>query len=131
MKGSRVACAWLAPHRAWHVAAGFTLWSLWFVAAYGALSVACAVAPPAPARGPFTGVNLSLLLLTLATVALLLAAAWQCWRGRRALRPEGPAHRERAVRRRFLAGLSALLYLTAAAATAFVGLPLLWLPPCV
>lgn len=131
MSAERSPRGWLAPHQAWQLAAGFTLWSLWFVAAYGGLSVVCALAPPAPERGPFNGLNLALLLLTLVTVVLLLGAAWQCWRGRRLPRPEGPALRERAVRHRFLAGLSALLYATAAAATAFVALPLLWLPPCV
>ena len=167
---------WLAPHSPWQLAAGYTLWALWFVAAYGGLSVACAVAPPAAGRGPFTALNLALIVLTLGTVALLLGAAWRCWRAASVLLPlplregggEGRAtctttrgihrraaphpaspqrgeaqiqapdpeappprdYRERAMRHRFMAGLSALLHLTAAAATVFVGLPLLWLPPC-
>lgn len=129
MKRSRAGCR-LVPHSPWQLAAGYTLWSLWFVAVYGGLSVACSRAPPGAERGPFNSLSLGLMILTVATVCLLLIAARQCWRGRRVARHEGPAHRERAVRHRFLAGLSALLHLTAAVATGFVGLPLAWLPPC-
>lgn len=121
---------WAAPHSPWQLAAGYALWSVWFVAVYGGLSVACSLAPPSAAQGPLNPLNLGLLLLTVGTVAVLLIAAWRCWRRRRAVRREGGADRERAVRHRFLAGLSALLHLTAAVATAFVGLPLAWLPPC-
>ncbi len=34
-----------------HLAVGLTLWSVWFVAVYSGLSVACAVTPPPPEAG--------------------------------------------------------------------------------
>ncbi|MDI5934125.1 hypothetical protein [Halomonas kalidii] len=99
---------------------GLTIWSLWFVALYGGLSVACAVAPPAPTQGAMTGLNLWLGLLTLATLGLLGWLARVCltaaWRG------QGGA--------RFMAALGAGLHLFSAAGVAFVGLPLVVLPPC-
>ena len=130
-------CRWLAPHSPWQLVAGFTLWAIWFVAVYGGLSVACAVAPPASQRGSMTGLSLGLLALTLGTVLVLLFAAWHCLRGLRRLRAAGPEPgddgeeaADRHARRQFVAGLAALLHGTAAVATVFVGLPLLWLPPC-
>lgn len=121
---------WLSPHSAWQLAVGFTVWSLWFVAVYGGLSVGCAMASPGASRGSFTGLNLALLVLTLATVVVLLAAAWGCLRARRAAHAPSQRGTRGAARRRFTAGLAALLHLSAAVATVFVGLPLLWLPPC-
>lgn len=38
--------------------------------------------------------------------------------------------RDRAARRQFVSALAALLHAAAAVATAFVGLPMLWFPPC-
>jgi hypothetical protein len=105
---------------------GLTLWFAWFCVAYGGLSVACAVAPPPPERGPFTWVNGSLLLLTLATAALLAWGAWAC--ARAAGLPAGAP--DRAVRR-FVAATGAALHAVGAFSTAFVGLPLALLPPCV
>lgn len=121
---------WLSPHSPWQLAAGFTVWSLWFVAVYGGLSVGCSMAPPSAAQGPFTGLNLALLVLTLATVIVLLGAAWCCLQAWRAAHAPATRGIEGEARRRFMAGLSALLHLSAAIATLFVGLPLLWLPPC-
>lgn len=105
---------------------GLTLWFAWFCAAYGGLSVACAVAPPPPERGAFTWVNVSLLLLTLATTAVLAWAAWLCARAAGL-----PAGTPDLAPRRFVAGVGAALHATAALSTAFVGLPLALLPPCV
>lgn len=105
---------------------GLTLWFAWFCVAYGGLSVACAVAPPPAERGPWTWVNGSLLLLTLATTALLAWAAWAC--ARAAALPAGAPDR---APRRFVAATGAALHGTAALSTAFVGLPLAMLPPCV
>ncbi|WP_225783960.1 hypothetical protein [Xenophilus sp. Marseille-Q4582] len=129
MSGARALC-WPAPHSPWQLALGFSVWSLWFVVAYVGLSLGCAMAPPPAGPGAFTALNLGLSLWTVATVGMLLAAAWVClraWRAARAPGPHGPAG---AARRRFMAGLSALLHLAAAGATVFVGLPLVWLPPC-
>ncbi|QTF91437.1 hypothetical protein [Halomonas sp. BM-2019] len=111
---------WLAPSHPAQLVLGLTLWSLWFVAIYAGLSVACAVAPPAPGQGALTGINGGLALLTLPTLALL---AWLAWRGLVAGRESiGPA--------RFVALVGAGLHLFSAVGVAFVGLPLVALPPC-
>lgn len=105
---------------------GLTLWLAWFCVAYGGLSVACAVAAPAPERGPWTWVNGSLLLFTLATAAVLAWAAWFCLRA-----ASLPAGAPDLAPRRFVAAVGAALHATAALSTLFVGLPLALLPPCV
>ena len=105
------------------LALGFVVWSAWFVAAYGGLSVACGLAPPPEAQGARTWINANLALLTLATVTVLLALAWHCWRGRQTTAP-GQAGR-------FIAMLAAALHAAAAMATLFVGLPIAAIPPCV
>lgn len=110
-----------------HLLLGLVIWSGWFVALYGGLSVGCALAAPNEAAGPMNWLNATLALLTLLTVGLLLFLAGGCWRARRdhqampSVEQRGP----------YLAGLSAALYLLSAAATLFIGLPLLILPPCV
>jgi hypothetical protein len=104
-----------------HLAIGMTLWSLWFVAFYGGLSVACAVAPPDPLHGAFTAINAGLALLTLATVGLLAWLAWRAWQVARSTRG----------RARYLARLSAGLYAFAAIGALYMGLPVIALPPCV
>lgn len=111
---------WLVPSHPAQLALGLTLWSLWFVAVYGGLSVACALAPPALARGALTGINAWMGLLTLTSVALLAWLAWHCYRGAR--RCSGRA--------RFVARLAAGLHLFAAVGVLFVGLPIAALPPC-
>lgn len=148
--------AW-APHSAWQLVLGLTLWSIWFVAIYSAMSVACAVMPAAPGAAWPTALSLALLALSAATALLLAAAAWRCWRALRCLNAtranvmretstranivrekstretvaaSGHDGAERVSRHRFVAGLACVLHVTAAVATVFVGLPLLWLPPC-
>ncbi len=103
---------------------GLSVWALWFVVAYGALSVACAFMPPAVERGAVNWLNGALLLLTLLTTAGLLWAGWWCWRAAQAAALAGHA------RSRFVAAVSAGLHAGAAASTVFVGLPLFVLPPC-
>ena len=109
-----------APAHPVQLVVGLVIWSLWFVLVYGGLSVGCEFAPPATSAGSFTWINALLLALTLATLALLLSAAWRCWR---APAQAGNSH--------FVARLAAALYLVAAIATLAVGLPILVLPPCV
>lgn len=114
----------MPAHHPLQLVFGLSAWATWFVIVYGSVSVACALAPPLPGHGAWNIVNGTLLLFTLATLALLLRLAWRC---RHALRtapmpPDGA--------RRFIAALGAALYATAAVATAFVALPLLVLPPC-
>ena len=105
---------------------GPAIWLVWFGVIYGALSVACAVVPPPPERGPLNWVNGGLLLLTVVTAAGLAAAARASHRAGRRL-GRGPE----AARDRFLAHAATLLHATAAVSTIAVGLPLLLLPPCV
>jgi len=104
-----------------HLVIGLGVWMLWFAVVYGAVSVACSVAPPAAALGARNWVNLGLLALTLPCAAGLAWAAWRCWRSVRA----------KSSRDRFHAWVNALAYAAAAVATVVVGLPLAWLPTCI
>jgi hypothetical protein len=106
-----------------HLVLGLVVWSVWFVAIYGVLSVACTVAPPPETAGAFTGINALLLLLTVFTAAALVYGAWRCWltTGDAADDP-GPA--------RFIPGVSAAAYLAASVAVLAIGLPAIVLPPC-
>lgn len=113
----------LSPTHALHLALGLTVWALWFVVIYGGMSLACRFAPPPPALGALTWVNGSVALLTLVTVSLLLWAAWACWRARH-------TDREPTGARRFIARVSAGLYVASALATLAVGAPSIRLPPC-
>lgn len=103
-----------------HLAIGLTLWSLWFVIVYGGLSVACAVAPPAPGAGALTPINLALGLLTLATVALLAALAWRSWQVAGAASGRGC----------YVARVAAWLYAFSAVGTLYIGVPVIAVPPC-
>jgi hypothetical protein len=108
-----------------HLVLGLTLWFVWFCVVYGGLSVACAVAPPAPEAGSFNPVNASLMLLTILTAVLLAWAARRCRRDAQQFPAASPPGRKR-----FVADASAALYALAAVSTLVVGLPLLVLPPC-
>jgi hypothetical protein len=104
---------------------GLTVWSLWFVVLYGGLSVACALAMPPISSGSVNWLNGLLVLLTLATIALLLYLAANCWQA--SLQIEGQKRRTA----RFITQVSAGLHAMAAGATLAVGLPALVLPPCI
>ncbi|WNL37759.1 hypothetical protein RN346_10590 [Halomonas sp. PAMB 3232] len=103
-----------------HLIVGLTLWSIWFVAVYGGLSVACAVAPPAPDQGSLTGLNLGLGLVSVATTVLLFWLAWAGWK----------VGRELTGRPRFNALVSAGLYFFSAFGVVFTGMPIIGVPPC-
>ena len=107
------------PSHPLQLALGLVIWSAWFVAAYGGLSVGCRLAPPAPEQGPFTWINLAVLLLTVPVVAVLLGMAWRCWRFADTAAQE------------FIPRVAAGLHLSAAVATLAAALPALYLPPCV
>lgn len=98
---------------------GFIIWSVWFVTAYGGLSVACALAPPPVIHGHMTWINALLMLLTVFTTLFLLALAYRCWKAR-----------PTTENRRFVVWIAFAGYLAAAIATFAGGLPLLGLPPC-
>ncbi len=112
-----------SPHNPIHIALGLVIWSLWFVALYGGLSVACRVAPPALSLGMWNWLSLLLGLFSAATVALLLGLARWSWRA--ASRAGKPSPE------RFAARLAAAVHLVGAVATLVVAVPLLRLPPCV
>ncbi|RUO25942.1 hypothetical protein CWE09_04235 [Aliidiomarina minuta] len=104
-----------------HLVLGLVVWSVWFVALYGGLSVACEVAPPAAEAGALTWINASLLVLTLATTGVLLLLAWASLRAAPALKSN----------RRFILRIAAAIYLLSALSALFIGLPVVILPPCV
>lgn len=106
-----------------HLVLGLVVWSIWFVAIYGVLSVACAVAPPPEAAGALNWINGLLLLLTVATAAALLYGAWRCWLAVGAV-ADDPR------RARFIPVVSAAVYLSASVAVLAIGLPAIVLPPC-
>ncbi|MBS9404017.1 hypothetical protein KG088_10280 [Halomonas sp. TRM85114] len=111
---------WLDTEHPMQLALGLTIWSLWFVTVYGGLSVVCAVSPPAPEEGAFTGLNLVLGGLTLLTLGFLAWLTQRCV----------AAARRKRGRLRYMSALAGGLYLFSTLGVAFVGLPLLLLPPC-
>jgi hypothetical protein len=106
-----------------HLVLGLVVWSVWFVAMYGGLSVGCAVAPPPESAGALTWINGLLLLLTVFTAAALVYGALRCWFAVRAA-ADDPR------RARFIPGVSAAVYLSASGAVLAMGLPAIVLPPC-
>ena len=111
-----------APSHPLHLVIGLMVWSLWFVALYGGLSVGCALAPPDVALGARTWLNGLLLALTALTLVWLLLRMGLSWRAARGS--------QAGSRERFVTTLSAALYLVAAVSTLVIGLPILGLPPC-
>lgn len=96
-----------------HLVLGLGIWSAWFIAAYGSLSVFCSA--NSAVGDEVTIINIGLLALTAFTCVLLgLLAVW-CW------------HRGK----RFTGRVSVGLYIAAVIATAGVGAPIIYLPPCV
>lgn len=111
-----------SPYSPIHIPLGLVLWSIWFVALYGGLSVGCALAPPDPAQGQWTWLNALLALFSLFTMSALLGLTWLFQRAARDERAGQSA--------RFVARLAAGVNLVGAIATVFVALPTLSLPPC-
>jgi hypothetical protein len=106
------------PH-ALHLVVGLTAWFAWFCATYGGLAVACAIAPPSPAQGAWTWLNIAVLLLA---AACTVAFAFAAWSTSRVVTKE--------ARRRFIARAATALYATAALSTALVALPAVVMTPC-
>ncbi len=114
----------LSPYHPLQLALGLAVWIVWFTLMYGALAVACEMAPPSAEHGPFTWINVALLFSTLAITGLLLYWAYACWRAARAdIGPVGES-------RLFIARLGAGINLMGAIATFSLGLMALLLPPC-
>ncbi|RUR28618.1 hypothetical protein ELY33_13805 [Vreelandella andesensis] len=103
-----------------HLVVGLMLWSLWFVGVYSGLSVACAVAPPPPEAGAFTGLNAALGGVSLITAVGFAVLAWG----------GGQAAKQHQGRQRFHATVSAWLYLFSAFGVVFAGMPIISVPPC-
>jgi len=101
---------------------GLTLWALWFVVAYGGLSVGCEITRPDPATGAKTLINGWLVVVTLITTLLLLwltRRSWWAWR------------RTTIGYRRFICAIATCLYAVSAIATLATGFPIIVLPPCI
>ncbi len=113
----------IGPTHPAHLVLGLILWSVWFVALYGGLSVGCAVAPPPDAQGAMTWLNASLLVLTAATLVPMVYWTRLCWRAG-AESPPGSTQR-------FIARVSSGVHLITTITTAAIGLTVLTLPPCV
>jgi hypothetical protein len=111
----------LAPFHPLQLALGLIVWSAWFVALYGGLSVGCALAPPAVESGAWTWLNGLLAAVTALTFGWLVRQGWTCWRTPD--RPDSPP-------RRFITTVGAAVYVVAAVSTLVVGIPVLVLPPC-
>ncbi|MBV2128448.1 hypothetical protein [Arsukibacterium indicum] len=118
--------SWFAPCHPAQLVFGLTIWSIWFVAMYAGLSVACQLAAPASEQGAVNWLNASLFLLTLLVLAVLLALAWRTWRAclqqRKDKNTGGVKH--------FTGYVSTVLYLASAIATLAGGLPVLVFAPC-
>lgn len=114
----------LSPYHPLQLALGLAVWIVWFALMYGALAVACEVAPPPAEHGPFTWINVALLFSTLAVTGLLLYWAYDCWRAANA------GDRRDKSSRRFIARLGMGINLIGAIATLSLGLMALLLPPC-
>jgi hypothetical protein len=112
-----------SPYNPIHIPLGLVIWSLFFVALYGGLSVGCSLVPPHTEQGPWNWLNAALGLAAMLTVSLLLGLAWLFQRAARRA-PGQPTQR-------FVAHLSAGVHLIAAIATLFIALPVVSLPPCV
>lgn len=97
-----------------HLVLGLTIWSVWFVAIYGGLSVFCSFEESHVPNGGIHPINLGLLALTAITSMCLAVLAVWCWRNARG----------------FPGRVSALLYLASLISTIGVALPTFFLPPC-
>lgn len=104
----------LAASHPMHLVLGLVIWSLWFIAIYGGLSVYCSVAEDHPASGIFHPLNIGLLIFTAITCVKLAVLATWCWRNTKG----------------FPGRVSAMLYVAALIATIAVAAPIVYLPPC-
>lgn len=102
----------LNPAHPAHLVIGLSLWSIWFVGIYSALSLYCDLSETSAKFSSTTILNTGILLSTAVFTALFVWAGICCWRAGSVAR------------------ISAGLYWAAAIATLAVGGPVLYLPPC-
>ena len=114
----------LSPYHPLQLVLGLIVWIAWFAMIYGALAIACEVAPPPYEQGPFTWINAALLFNTLFITGLMLYWANVCWRAARA------SDKQNNASDRFIARLGAGINPVAAIATLSLGLMSMPLPPC-
>lgn len=128
----------LSPYHPLQLALAFIVWSVYFVVIYGALSVACSLAPPEVQQGALNWLNFSLMALTLVTAAWLFYQAWRCRRIAAEVDPAPPTeHQQRDAGsnqlhgfRGFMGSLAAGANFVAGLATLAIGAPLAVLTPC-
>lgn len=114
----------LSPYHPLQLSLGLIVWITWFVLMYGALTVFCEIAPPPIEYGPFTWINVMLLLGTLTAIGLLLYGFKKCRHAARACNQQDSSSHQ------FIARIGAGIYLAATMATLSLGLMTLPLPPC-
>ncbi len=114
----------LSPYHPLQLALGLAVWIAWFALMYGALAIACEVAPPSTDTDSFTWINIALLFNTLVITGLLLYWANATWRATRT------GDKFENASRLFIAKLGAGINLVGAIATLSLGLMVVVLPPC-
>jgi hypothetical protein len=114
----------LSPYHPLQLVLGLIIWITWFALIYGALAIACEIAPPPLEHGPFTWINAALLINSLIITALLLYWALVCWWAAR------DNNRQVNASGLFIAKLGAGINGVAAIATLSLGLMTMPLPPC-
>ncbi|WP_131782803.1 hypothetical protein [Legionella gresilensis] len=101
---------------------GLVIWSIWFIFIYSALSVACAIVPPAIVDS-FTWINSILLVSTLITTILQLYLALGYWQKLRLSELKDNPNS-------FILWVAVGGFLAAAFATLSIGLMVLFFRPC-
>ena len=127
-----------SPFHPVQITLGLIIWSIYFVALYAGLSIACQHVVPAQETGAMTWLNLTLLAGTFIVFIGLLLQAWRSWKIFIQIDPPVPASKinknqtdETQRLGRFMAFLGAAVYSVAALATLMVGTPTLVLMPCI
>lgn len=115
-----------SPFHPVHLFLGLAIWAAWFVALYGGLSIACAIAPPDSDNRAGTWINGTILAVALLVGVYLLWCAYRCWQAS----PDAKLQQDRPLKG-FISKTAAAVYLVSAFASLALGLPGLVLPPCV
>jgi hypothetical protein len=106
------------------ILAGWTIWSVVFVALYAVLSIGCELGWQDQAIGPLSLQRLVLLILWLASIVLLAWLSWSAW-----ARMHIASDRKQDLRQ-FTGDLTVAGTIVACAATFWMGLPILGTSTC-